>query len=141
MENLALGYCFSLKELFHNFNIKRLKIKTKDSQKIAGDRRSLAKRIFSESVRLVMNDVIDNNITFELPVGSKKAEIHMKRYTGDEFATARGNGKFQEIDFLKSYFTGYQPGLFFRSHYQPIYLNKELQQKIIDNTNNGKQYC
>jgi hypothetical protein len=69
----------------------------------------------------------------------------MQRFTGDKFKTLRKSGKWANINFLKSYFTGYQLGLFMYGNRTPrvknIYVNKELRDKITNNTNEGKQYC
>jgi hypothetical protein len=67
----------------------------------------------------------------------------MRRITGDKFSACRRNGKFKEIDFLQSFFTGYEiefnmykKGGLKRS--KTVYVDPKLKQKIIDNTNNGK---
>ena len=70
----------------------------------------------------------------------------MKKYDGKEFIKLRKIGKFTDVDFLTSNFSGYQLGLdmFYkdgRPHYhKPVYVDKSRAQKIIENTNNGKQY-
>jgi hypothetical protein len=53
----------------------------------------LIEKIFRECLKEVLNDIIDNNITFELPTGSRRADIHVQRTSGDDFAAARRNGK------------------------------------------------
>ena len=66
--NFALGHAFNLKHLFENFDLKRLKISCKDCQDILGYTRHrdvLAAQIFKDSVKLVIKDIIDNNVTFE----------------------------------------------------------------------------
>jgi hypothetical protein len=69
----------------------------------------------------------------------------MQRMTGDQFKALRKGGKWKDVDYLKSFFTGYQLGLFMYGNRTPrvksIYVNKELRNKITENTNNGKQYC
>lgn len=146
--NYALGCAFSQNELFENFPYKKLKITCKECESITGNlhRDVLVKKIFRESVRLVLNDVIDNNATFELPLkGNKKCDIHMQRFKDDRFKALRKAGKWKDIDYLKSMFTGYQLGLFMYGNRTPrvknIYVNKEFRDKITDNTNEGMQYC
>lgn len=145
--NYALGHCFHLRHLFENFNLKRLKMSCKDCRAITGytDHRDiLAQQIFKDSVKLVIEDIIDNNITFQFP--GVPAWLSMGKTQGEEFSKARQNGKWQDIDFIASFFTGYQLMLtmFNRrgepTRTKPIYVDKKLKQKIIDNTNNGKQY-
>jgi hypothetical protein len=70
----------------------------------------------------------------------------MRRITGEKFSKARRNGKFQEIDFLESFFTGHEIELnMFKKgglkRSKTVYVDPRLKQKIIDNTNKGKQYC
>lgn len=148
MNNFGLGYSFTLKELFERFPYKKLKVTCKECEEITGDRHRdiLARKVFAECLNLVLNDVIDNNATFELPLtGSRKADIHMRKFSGKDFRNLRKAGKWKDIDYLKSVFTGYQLGFFMYGNRTPrvknIYVNKELRQKITDNTNNGKQYC
>lgn len=145
--NYALGHAFNLKHLFENFNLKRLKMSCNDCLDITGYTRHrdiLAQQIFKESVKLVINDIIDNNVTFKFP--GVNAEIYMKRTVDEEFAQARRNGKWEEIDFISSFFSGYELCLAMKRkdgnvlRTKPIYVDKKLKQKIIDNTNNGKQY-
>jgi len=57
---------------------------------------------------LVINDIIDNNVTFEIPcVGKKEARIYVKCYSDEEFTKIYKNGGFKGIDYIKSGFKGY----------------------------------
>jgi hypothetical protein len=42
---------------------------------------------------LVLEDIIENSITFQLPT-KQEAFVEMRRYTEDEFVKARQNGAF-----------------------------------------------
>lgn len=144
----ATGAAFNTSELFINFPFKRLKITCKECKKIVNNehRDVLATKIFREHYKTVINDVIDNNVTFKLPTGSRQCDIHMQTIKGNDFKNLRRGGKWKNVDFLKSLFTGNQLGLFMYSPKRPpriknIYVNKELQDKIDENTNNGKTYC
>ena len=143
----ATGCAFSLKDLFTNFNTKRLKITCNECKKINHNehRDILAKQIFKESVKIILNDIIENNITFELPTKGRKCDIHMQRIRGEQFKALRKAGKWRDVDYLKSIFTGHQLGFFMYGRRTPriknIYVNKELKDKITNNTNNGMQYC
>ena len=135
--NFAVGCAFNQDEMMMNLKKQKLKsVKNKD----------LIKRIARDSIKLVLNDIIDNNVTFQLPTGSRKSDIHMHRIEGKEFVKARQNGKFQDIDFLTSNFGGYQMvlNMYDRegkpTRIKPIYLNKEYKNKITNYTNAGKQY-
>lgn len=145
--NYALGCSFSQDELFENFPYNKLKINCKQCVQINGDphRNKLVKQIFRENIKLILNDIIDNNVTFELPLrGNKKCNIHMQRIQGEDFKNLRKSGKWKEIDFLKSYFTGYQLGFYMLGNRTPrtknIYVDKYFRNKIIENTNKGIQY-
>lgn len=135
--NFAVGCAFNQDEMMMNLKKQKLKsVKNKD----------LIKKIARDSIKLVLNDIIDNNVTFQLPTGSRKSDIHMRRIEGKEFVKARQNGKFQDIDFLISNFGGYQMvlNMYDRegrpTRIKPIYLNKEYKNKITNYTNAGKQY-
>jgi len=59
-------------------------------------------------IKLVIEDVIENNATFHLPTRKRSAEIKMKSTSDEKFAFARRKGKWADVDFLTSNFTGYQ---------------------------------
>ena len=147
MKRYALGCAFSLKNLFDNFPYKQLKINCKQCKVIIGDnhRDKLVRKIFKENLKLVVNDIIDNNVTFWLPLtGEKKCNIRMRRVQGKEFQNMRKAGKWKDIDILKSMFSGYQLSFSMLGKRTPrvksIYVNKELRDKITENINNGVQY-
>lgn len=145
--NYATGAAFNLKETFLNFPYDKLKISCEECKMINGNphRDMLVRQIFRECYKLILNDIIDNNITFQLPVSTRKAYINMRRVKGEDFKRARKKGKWREIDILSSLFSGYELALTMYGKGIPkvknIYVDKNLKNKIIDNTNNGKQYC
>jgi hypothetical protein len=65
----------------------------------------------------------------------------VQRTTGDDFAAARRNGKWQDVDFLESYFSGYQLVLNMYNkdggvtRTKPIYVDKKLKNKLTNYTN------
>lgn len=143
----ALGAAFNVSDIFDYFDLKKLKISQKDCQsKLGINRRSkLVKDMFRECFNEVINDIIDNNVTFELPVGKCKATIYLKRFVDKDFVRLRKKGAFKDVDFLASNFSGYNLMLSMpsvgRDRDKPIYVDNNIKQKIIDNTNQGKQYC
>lgn len=145
--NYATGAAFNLKEMFMNFNTKKLKITCQKCKEINNDPHKdiLAMQIFKECYKLILNDIIDNSITFHLPTGSRNSYIHMNRVAGEDFKKARRNGKWKEIDYLSSFFSGYELSLVMQGQrtprVKPIYVDKRLKDKITENTNNGKSYC
>ena len=112
--NYATGCAFNIDELFMNFDRKRLKFNYKQVRKLlnSNDKNDLIKHIFLDCVGLILDDIIDNNVTFKLPTGSARPTLlRMKKYDGEEFKKLRQKGKFTDVDFLSSNFSGYQLGL------------------------------
>lgn len=145
----ATGHAFSNQDIFINFPNKKLKITCNECEELIGERHreKLAEKIFRDCFKMVIEDVIDNNVTFQLPLtGIVKSDIHMATFKDDAFKAGRKNGKWKNVDFLKSLFTGHQLRLFMYSpnrlsKSKPIYVNKELKDRIDQNTNLGKTYC
>lgn len=143
---MATGAAFNIDEILMNFPYKKLSITCQKCKEITGDphRNILVKQILRECVRVILNDVIDNNVTFWLPTGAKKCNIHMKRVDGEAFKNLRKAGKWKDVNLLSSSFTGYELGLFMYGVRDPrvktIYVNKLLKDKITQNTNNRMQY-
>lgn len=147
MTQYALGCAFNVPDLFDNFNFKKLKITCKKCVQLIGDRHRdiLACQIFRECFYLVLKDVINRNVTFWLPLnGIRKCSIHMKRVTGESFKKLRQSGKWQNVDFLTSFFSGYEIGFYMLGQRTPrekiIYVGNDLKQIITENTNKGIQY-
>lgn len=144
----ATGSAFSLADIFINFPYKKLKMGVNDCQRINGDRHRnlLVQKIFKDHMKMVMNDVIDNNVTFVLPTGSRRCEIRMRTIKDNDFKNLKRSGKWKGVDFLKSWFTGNQLSLFMMSPKRPdrvknIYVNSEMTRRIDEYTNEGKTYC
>ena len=147
-KNYAMGHAFSLHDIFMNFPVEKLKM-TSDQCKETysdGNKRDLAASIFAKSVQMVVDDIIDNNVHFKLPgMARTQAYMYMKRTEGKKFKKAFKNGKWNDIDFVMSNFSGYQLTLEMQSEKRlprekPVYLSGKDKQRIVDNTNRGKQY-
>lgn len=146
---MALGWACNLNDLFVRFPYEKCKslmknIKTKQL------RRQKVKQVFREGVQQVLQDVIENNVTYKIQgIGYQGGEIHMEAVTGSEFERARKNGKFRNIDFLESLFTGYQMYMYIHGKRDnflhrrkfPMYVNRFLRDKLVEYTNQGKVYC
>ena len=145
--NYATGYAFNLEDLFHNFNVRKLKITSGECEKKFKDRHktALCAKVLRESMNVILEDMLENNTTFELPTGKKRADLHMRIVQGEEFQKAKQNGAYKDIDFLKSYFTAYQPCLYMysnnRTRIKPIYTSRKYQKRLADKVNNGMKYC
>ena len=147
-KNYAMGHAFTGKDLFMNFPVDKLKMSKEQCVEIYsdGNKRDLAEQIFIRSVQMVVDDIIDNNVHFKLPgLGRTQAYMYMKRTEGKKFKKAFKNGKWNDVDFITSNFSGYQLNLEMQSEKRlprekMIYLSAKDKQRIIDHTNNGKQY-
>lgn len=148
MNKLALGHAFTCQDLFMNFPVEKLKMSPELCKEYYSDgsKRGFAASIWMESVRLIVNDIIENNIQFKLPtIGRNQAYVQMERTTGDAFKKAFKNGKWNDVDFITSNFSGYQIALVMESQKRPrrrklIYLSAKDRDKITEHTNQGKQY-
>ena len=149
MKHWVTGWACNLNDIFVRFpyeKYKSLMTKWRTTQ----ERKKIIKQVFRAGLHLVIQDIIDNNTTFKVPsIGYYKGQIHMEMYNGSQFEELRKKGKFKDIDFLESFFTGYQMYLylsgkrdnFLSRRKYPIYLSKFYRDQITKNTNEGKNYC
>ena len=65
----------------------------------------------------------------------------MLSVSGDEFVKARQNGKFQDVDFLTSDFTGYNLGLRYNTRSgkwtKALHVSEKYKDRITELTNQG----
>ena len=147
-KNYAMGHAFYLHDMFMNFPVRKLKMSVEQCREIYsdGNKRDLAASIFARTMQIIINDIIDNNVHFKFPgLGRTQAYLFMKRTEGNKFKKAFKNGKWRDVDFIMSNFSGYQLTFQIQSKKglpkeKSIYLSSKDKQKITDNTNNGKQY-
>lgn len=145
MKKYALGYALSLRDLMRNFPPDKINLNSKECQEQFKDRHKwfIAGKIWKECVKMVVNDIIENNATFELPI-NKKACLHMQGVTEDNFVKGVQKGKWKDVDFLASDFTGYVMQYDYQRGYtiisKNVYVNKKLKDKITKRTNEGKPY-
>lgn len=134
----ATGYSINANELFTRFPSKYIKLKAKGLYP-----KAYAASVWTYSFLVILEDIIENSTTFCLPI-KYDSFIEMFRTSGEDFVKARQNGAFQDIDFLKSNFSGYQLQFRFRTKHNEIrkrvYVDSERKNKITEQTNNGKQY-
>lgn len=144
--SFALGYTINLKDIFKSFNIKRLKLKASKCEELIGNRHKevIMYKVMKRCIKLVLDDIIHNNATFHLPTAKKKCCMRMKGFSDEQFAEARRNGKWRDVDFLASNFTGYQivlqvtHGEVRREKY--VYVDNTNKDIITEYTNNGRKY-
>lgn len=144
--NYALGYAFNIHDMFASFDTGRLDLDAKTCEGIIGNRHKevIAKQVFKYAVKLVIDDIINDSIRFEMPTNGRKSYLSMKRVTGDDFVKARRHGKWKDVDFLNSNFTGHQMILTYQNHEmlreKLVYLDTARRDLITQKTNDGKQY-
>lgn len=98
--------------------------------------------VFKYCMSLVFHKMLDERLRFKIP--EKTAYIDFEISSGDKFISDRQDGRFSEIDFIESDFTGY----FMRYYYDtksyqkstPIYLGGVLKKKFLNNINSGIKY-
>ena len=148
MKHFALGWACNLNDIFVRFPYEKYKSLMK-KYKTKALRKQKIKQVFRDGVELILNDIIENNTTFQVPAFKyNKGEIHFESISGQEFEKLRAKGKFQGIDFLETIFTGYQLYLYLSGKYDnflatkkiPIYINKYYKNKIENLANSGKVY-
>lgn len=127
--NFATGYAFTSKDLFANFPLRKLLISREKCKEIFNtlDRRAVVIRVFYYVVKIVLLDIIENNTTFKLPT-QRECYIQMNRVQGEDFKKARRNGRWLDVDYLESNFSGYHLELMYvaseRFIHKPIYISK-----------------
>lgn len=143
--HFATGYSFNSNDLFYNLPIKKLKITTDECKRYfkTANKRLVAIRIFYYTLKLILLDIINNNVTFQFPT-QRKCYLQMKRTCGEDFKNARRNGKWLDVDYMASNFTGYQIEFLYyaseRDIHKPVYISNNLKNLITKYTNEGKQY-
>lgn len=148
MKHFALGWACNLNDIFIRFPYEKCKSLVKN-YKTKQLKKQKIKQVFRTGVELIINDIIENNNTFQLPpINRYRGEIHFESITGSEFERLRAKGKFSGIDFLETIFTGYQLYLYFYGKKDlifpkkkiPIYISNFYKHKLENLANNGKTY-
>ena len=137
--NFATGYSFGAVEIIRRFPLKNLRMTNKS---IGRRRDEFIVGIFIYAVQLMIEDIVKNGGTFCCP--NNKGWVEMQEVKGEEFIKARKNGKFLDVDYYKSNYTGFQPIFIYKvGRYKMIknvYVSKYMQEFIAENTNNGFKY-
>lgn len=140
-------WCMTPEDLYRGTNPSKWNVTCKFAKEHNAEQQyEYCSKVFLYFLQLTLNDIIDNNITLEIPcIGSKEARIYVKCYADEEFTALYKKGAFKGIDFISSGFKGYK--LVFQWKYnkqerkeKSIYIDKTLKKKFYDYINNGKQY-
>ena len=147
MFRYALGCAFNTRDLFTNFPYKKLKLTGRKCFAITGDdhRYRLIRKVFKYFMQIMIADVVQNNVTFWLPLfGTRKCNIHMRKVQGEEFKRLRRAGKWKDVDITKSFFCGYTMSFYMLGKRTPrvkdVYLSKQYRDAIVAKTNQGFPY-
>lgn len=140
----GLTHCFTTKDLFSALPQKLLRSRwVKNRFK---DRKVLATKIFEDCFHTILLDIINNNITFVLPLKfGEYAEISMKQFSEEKFKDLYNKGKFNDLDYVLTQFTGNQLSFRYMKRdkgYKEklIYVGSKLKKLITKYTYEGKQY-
>lgn len=148
MKRYALGWACNLSDLFVRFPYEKCKALIKN-YKTKQQQRQKIKAVFRTCVEIIINDIIENNNTFQIPSFQYSGgEIHYESISGSEFKRLRAKGKFTGIDFLETLFTGYQLYLYIHGKTDnflarkkvPIYISSHYKKKMESLANNGQTY-
>ena len=91
-------------EIYDNFDLS--KINFPDNRNTSKSRKALCAKILNSCFDLIIEDIIENNIIFTLPVSKKTpALISIRIITGDDFKKMYVKDLFPGLDFLKTDFT------------------------------------
>ena len=147
--HFALGWACNLNDIFVRFPYEKCKSLI-ENIRVKHLMKRKVKQVFRAGIDAVLNDIVENNATFVLPkLGYYGGEIHMEPIKGKEFERLKAKGKFKNIDFLETMFTGYQMYLYLNGKRDnflhrrkfPIYMGRFYRDKLTKYTNEGKNYC
>lgn len=144
----ATDFCFTSQDIYDTAYKSKLGVNMKHVRAYKQDMiRELCSQIFTYFFYLVILDIIENNVTFVLPMhknGVRKANISVKCVDGETFQKMYQKGSFQGIDFLASNFKGYRLMFQYDSNTgvreKTIYINDKIKKIFYDNINQGKVY-
>lgn len=141
-------FCFTSQDIYDTAYKSKLGINMKHVRAYKQDMiRELCSQIFTYFFYLVVLDIIENNVTFVLPMhknGVRRANISVKSFDGETFQKMYQKGSFQGIDFIASNFKGYRLMFQYDSNTgireKSIYINDKIKQIFYDKINQGKVY-
>lgn len=98
---------------------------------------------FKYCLGIVFHKVINEKLRFKIPY-VKDSYIDFEVVTDEDFENQRRKGRFQNIDFIESDFTGY--GIRYHYHgkhyklFRPIYVGGDLKRNFVEGINSGVKY-
>ena len=141
----AVGHAICTSDIFRSFKYDKMNLTCKESQIFNNNKNKnfFVCKVFRKMFVYIIQDIIDNNIIFQLPTGKKQCEIYVDRFTGEKFREYRHKGKWKGLDILASNFSGYQlvfnmPGIGSKRT-KPIYLDPKLRDHFMERVNNEEK--
>lgn len=144
---MAYDYAFSAEDLYIDLddkflNGKKAKLRTELRYKT---RRRHAAAIFEQCFYTILLDIIENNITFVLPLHfGNYAELHISTIEDEKFKQMYKSGRFQNVDYVASEFSTSRMEFLYRYKGKtiktPIILRKDLGRLLTQRINEGKKY-
>lgn len=141
--NAGSYFSFSQKDLYKRFPDRMPK--KWDPVKRGKTRKEICEKIFADVFFEILLDIIENNVTFVLPLRwGEHAEISMDTIEGEEFKKMYKKGSFNDVDFVLSGFTAHRLKYTYKkgkqTRWKHIYINKALSKLLTKHTNEGKVY-
>ena len=141
-------FCFTSQDIFDSAHKSKLGVNMKHVRAYKQDTiKELCSQVFTYFFYLVILDIIENNVTFVLPLkknGNRSATLSVKCIDGDLFQKLYRLGSFEGIDFLASNFKGYRLMFQYDSNSglreKNIYINDKIKKIFYDKINQGKVY-
>lgn len=100
-----------------------------------------SEEIFKDLLYLIIDDIVDNNITFKTP-SPVQSYLSLEKIGGEKLQQERQQGRHKELDLIKSKFTAANINMsyFVSKHWEHVRwsLPKEYRLKINENIYNGK---
>lgn len=99
--------------------------------------------VFANALGIITHKILDDKKRFIIP-GVEKSYIDFDITTGEDFKAYKKVGRYSDIDFIESDFTGYSLRYYYairagQSH-KPFYVGGELKDKFIGRINKGEKF-
>lgn len=109
-------------------------------------KKNVAVSIFLETLRLIVQNIIDTGNHFQLPIKNCNTEaiLHIAPIEGDDFKSSKRSGRFKNVDYYLTNFKAFRLYLTIIKPYKSwnisVYLPQKFIKQIDDNANKGITY-
>lgn len=98
--------------------------------------------IFANAFKIIIDKLLDDKLRFLVP--GTNAYIDFDVVTGESFKAFRKIGRFLDVDFIESDFTGYSLRYYFKlggsTLHKPLYVGGALKEKFYERINRGEKF-